>query len=203
MDSFLRLTHVAALWVVWCVIHSALNSDGVIRRTGILTSSVSRFYRIFYNLFAIVSLAVVSSLIPHNDEVVLLRWRGPLSAIPVLAWAIALFIWYLSFRLLGSRAFLGLDAFDKKRVSDKIQPLVTHSIFGVIRHPQFLGGLMLLWARDLKDTDLVTNVVLSVYLIAGSKIEERRLLRQFGNRYRDYMSRVPAFIPRVRHRPTA
>jgi protein-S-isoprenylcysteine O-methyltransferase Ste14 len=179
-----------------------LNSEGVIKRTGILRSPVAGYYRVFYNLFAVVSLAAVCSLIPREHEVTLVKWSRPFVAIPVLVWATALSMWYLSFRLLSFRSFLGLDAFRKQPVSGEDHDLVTHGIFGVVRHPQFLGGLMMLWFRDLKDTDLVTNVVLSAYLIVGSKIEEHRLLKKYGDRYRDYMTRVPAFIPRLRRGST-
>jgi protein-S-isoprenylcysteine O-methyltransferase Ste14 len=77
--------------------------------------------------------------------------------------------------------------------SDK---LITRGIYGEIRNPQFLAGLLLLWARDLTCTGLVINIVLSLYLISGAFIEERRFLHKFGKDYVRYRSHVPRFIPR-------
>lgn len=195
MDPFLRLSTVAALWVAWCAIHSLLNSDGPIGRTALLKGSFGRFYRIFYNLVAVASLALVCNLIPHSHEVRILQWSGWLVVVQAVVWAVAFYIGYLSFKLFNVWTFLGLDVFRKPHKVHTGNELVTWGIHGVIRHPQFLGGLMLLWTRNLTDTDLVTNAVLSLYLIAGAKVEERRMLRKFGNQYREYMSRVPAFIP--------
>ncbi len=105
----------------------------------------ARFYRIFYNVFAVASLGVVLYLIPHEDEVVLVRWRGPLVIIQASIWALALFIRYVALRLLGARTFFGSDAFDTKHTAHTDEQLVTWGIYGVIRHPGFLAGLMLLW----------------------------------------------------------
>jgi hypothetical protein len=36
----------------------------------------------------------------------------------------------------------------------------------------------------------------TAYLILGAKLEERKLIVKFGDRYRRYRQQVPAFIPR-------
>jgi methanethiol S-methyltransferase len=195
MDPFLRLSTITALWVAWCAIHSILSRDGPLGSTELLKGPVGRFHRLFYNLFAVASLAVVCALIPHKNEVEIVKWSGPLVAIQALVWAAAFFILYLSSRLLDGWGFLGFDAFRTPHMVDVDHPLVTRGIYGVVRHPQFLAVFMVLWTRDLTDTDVVTNVVLSLYVVAGTKIEERRMLRKYGNQYREYMTRVPGFLP--------
>jgi protein-S-isoprenylcysteine O-methyltransferase Ste14 len=42
---------------------------------------------------------------------------------------------------------------------------------------------------------LVTNAVLSAYLIIGTLLEEKRLVAEFGEEYRDYQEQVPMFLP--------
>jgi len=64
-----------------------------------------------------------------------------------------------------------------------------------LRHPWYLAGLLLLWGRDLAARDLVTATLLSGYLYLGSVLEERRLLAEFGDRYRRYQRAVPASSP--------
>jgi protein-S-isoprenylcysteine O-methyltransferase Ste14 len=55
---------------------------------------------------------------------------------------------------------------------------------------------MLLWARDLTDTGLIINLVLSCYLIIGARIEEARLRVKWAVQYSQYCKAVPRFIPR-------
>ena len=42
---------------------------------------------------------------------------------------------------------------------------------------------------------LALNLVLTLYVLAGSRLEDCRLVRQFGADYQDYQRRVPALIP--------
>jgi hypothetical protein len=66
---------------------------------------------------------------------------------------------------------------------------------GVIRHPWYAAVFILLWAGDLKPSEIVINVILSGYLIIGTLLEERKLVLEFGDRYRQYQDKVSMFIP--------
>ena len=84
----------------------------------------------------------------------------------------------------------------------RTEKIVTTGVYSLVRHPQYFGGL---WAHvgvsfllSACYSLLVTPlVVILVYLV--SKKEEDELIREFGNEYKDYMKKVPMFIPRIRH----
>jgi methanethiol S-methyltransferase len=46
-------------------------------------------------------------------------------------------------------------------------------------------------------------LVLVVMYVRLARIEEHEALREFGDEYRAYMRRVPAFLPRLATRPSA
>jgi len=105
-------------------------------------------------------------------------------------------MFYLTFRFFNIWDFLGLTSLGIGRKSgDSSKKLITWGIYGVVRHPQFAAGLMTLWARNLTDTGLVINIILSLYLIAGARVEETRLLTLYGDQYAQYMKKVPRFVP--------
>lgn len=192
----LRLCGTAALWTAWCVVHSLLNADGIIKSTGILNSWFKPYYRLTYSAFAVASLAVVCWLTPDGRGIDLWKWTGILAPVRIAIMAVALIMGYLSFRSIGLLDFLGLTALGiGRRAAVSSHELVTNGIYGIIRHPQSLAGMMLLWARDLNDTALMINVVLSAYLLIGARIEEKRMLERFGDDYARYKAKVPAFIP--------
>jgi protein-S-isoprenylcysteine O-methyltransferase Ste14 len=68
-----------------------------------------------------------------------------------------------------------------------------------IRHPQYLGlgatglGLAILWPRFL--TIVLWTVMVGLYYLL-SRDEERRMVNQFGDQYREYMVRTGMFLPR-------
>ncbi len=78
--------------------------------------------------------------------------------------------------------------------------LVTDGIYATIRHPQYAGlflailGSLIWWPSII--TILMAPILLwSYYRLA--KREERELEVQFGEAYRRYRERVPAFVPRL------
>jgi protein-S-isoprenylcysteine O-methyltransferase Ste14 len=72
-------------------------------------------------------------------------------------------------------------------------------VYRWIRHPQYLAlavtglGLAILWPRFL--TIVLWVVMVGLYWVLA-KDEERRMIRQFGGQYRDYMLRTRMFLPR-------
>ena len=67
-----------------------------------------------------------------------------------------------------------------------------------IRHPQYLSlavcglGLAVLWLRFL--TIVLWTVMVGLYYLLA-KDEERRMVSQFGDRYREYLARTGMFVP--------
>ena len=196
-DTILRLSLVALIWVGWCVQHSLLNSEGLMGRTGIMKSSTGPYYRLMYNVAAVVTLIAASKLTPRANELTIIEWQGWWKLVPVVVWIGGFFIFWLTARLLDGWAFLGLRALGvgSKKRRDSEGDLVTWGIYGVVRHPQFAAGIVMLWVRDLHDTDIVISAVLCTYLLIGARIEDARLVRKFGENYLKYREEVPAFIP--------
>jgi len=43
--------------------------------------------------------------------------------------------------------------------------------------------------------DIVVNIILTVYVIIGSILEEKKLILEFGDAYKKYQDDVPMLIP--------
>ena len=83
----------------------------------------------------------------------------------------------------------------------RTETIVTTGVYSVVRHPQYLGGLLahtgisfLLSAwYSLFFTPLMVALI---YLI--SRKEEIEMTREFGEEYEDYKKKVPMLTPRLR-----
>lgn len=63
------------------------------------------------------------------------------------------------------------------------------------RHPMMLGVLMVLWASpDMSITRLLLAVLLTLYVFTGIRFEERSLIAEFGEHYRDYQKQIGLFF---------
>jgi protein-S-isoprenylcysteine O-methyltransferase Ste14 len=137
-------------------------------------------------------------------------WIAPQEGLPVIGYTVSvlgsevsLLYLLLSLVFLVPAFWLGLGGVRQLslRVSETHRPVgvVSGGVYGLVRHPQYLGGVMghlgvslLLSSRD---SLLVTPIVVCVvYLICWK--EEKELVREFGDQYREYQGKVPMLVPR-------
>lgn len=65
-----------------------------------------------------------------------------------------------------------------------------------VRHPLYIAWAIAFWATPTMTLGhLLFAALLSVYMVAASRVEERDLIAHFGRLYEDYRRRVPAFLP--------
>ena len=77
------------------------------------------------------------------------------------------------------------------------------SVFGIVRHPIYLGELLLYPGLLMMSISLAAAVVWLigiVFLHYLSRYEEKLLLAHFGEEYKQYMREVPMWIPRLRRK---
>ena len=66
-----------------------------------------------------------------------------------------------------------------------------------VRHPMYSLALVMIWTCPDDSLDrCLFNVVWTVWIVLGARLEERDLRREFGDAYRDYQQAVPMLIPR-------
>jgi protein-S-isoprenylcysteine O-methyltransferase Ste14 len=77
--------------------------------------------------------------------------------------------------------------------------VIRKGVFSVVRHPIYLGEILVYLGLLILSLSLVAAVVWAVaivFLHAISRYEERLLLARFGEAYEAYMREVPMWIPR-------
>jgi protein-S-isoprenylcysteine O-methyltransferase Ste14 len=105
---------------------------------------------------------------------------------------------YWCFWALGS-----FDAFGLSPIMNNLRgkdpepiPFVFRGPYRWVRHPLYFFSLLLIWScPDLSLDRLLYNILWSTWIIVGSVLEERDLVADFGEPYRDYQRKVPMLIP--------
>ena len=81
------------------------------------------------------------------------------------------------------------------------EPLKTDGLYSLVRHPLYLFGLLILWpVTEMSTGYLGLCIGITIYVIVGSWLEERRMLASYGMPYREYCTRVPWLFPCPRPR---
>lgn len=69
-------------------------------------------------------------------------------------------------------------------------------IYRVVRHPIQTGIVIGMWAAPtMSASRLMFATMMTSYILVGLYFEERDLIRQFGDRYREYRRKVPRLLP--------
>jgi protein-S-isoprenylcysteine O-methyltransferase Ste14 len=101
-------------------------------------------------------------------------------------------------RALGNFDTFGLVPIKVHLRSKQLRPpnFVLRGPYLWIRHPLYFFMLVLIWsAPDVSLDRLLFNVLWTLWIVVGSYLEERDLVAEFGERYRDYQKTVPMLFP--------
>jgi protein-S-isoprenylcysteine O-methyltransferase Ste14 len=119
---------------------------------------------------------------------------GVLDGIFWLGWAVLVASTFLinHFELFGlSQVFARL--FGKQLSDPKFR---TPLLYRYVRHPIYLGVLLAVWATpSMTVGHLLFAGMITGYILIGIRLEERDLVKQFGDQYRRYRERASMLIP--------
>ena len=196
--DIMKYVILALLISIWCLLHSALISVPVTEYLHRRLGRTFRFYRIFFN---VISLLTLIPVIVYADSVgtePIFRWEGYLRILQVLVLGTAGLLFFLGARRYDAGRFLGFKQMREENSSKGLTEagvLDTSGVLGILRHPWYLASILLVWSRSLDVSAILVNVLLTCYLITGAFLEEKKLVREFGEDYRAYQKRVSMFLP--------
>jgi protein-S-isoprenylcysteine O-methyltransferase Ste14 len=185
-------------WVIWCTLHSALISITVTNYAKKNLGREFRFYRLFYNVFFLCTLVPLLFYSTSLEQGPLFRWHGPLLNIQYFLIASSAFLFIAGGWNYSILKFLGIQQIKTGRENQSLSDHGTFVVSGIhrmIRHPWYLGGMMIVWARNVSLLAILINIVITGYFIIGTYLEERKLIREFGEQYREYQANVSKFFP--------
>ncbi len=129
-------------------------------------------------------LLIVGRFVERGDSV-------ELRLIGIVSLALSTFLIVPPFLLLSRHGGVapGAPYYDTSR-------LVERGPYAVVRHPQYLGYILLVVGFALLSQHALTSVLAMVSvgsLYVHTRLEERHCMRRLGDTYRTYMQRVPRF----------
>lgn len=186
----------AVLLALFAIQHSIMARPGFKKRwTAVVPSVVERST---YVLFAsLILILLYWQWQPMPEEV----WNVAGTTLGTVLWVLFWAGWGLvllatfmlnHFELFGlQQVYLNLVQREPQAVAFK-----TPGLYRYVRHPIMLGFIIAFWCTPtMSQGHLLFAVMTTGYIMVGVTLEERDLIAQFGEDYRDYKRRVRALIP--------
>ncbi len=106
----------------------------------------------------------------------------------------------LSFIFIGGGFWLISAAWPVLYKAQREGVLATSGLYAKVRHPQYDGFVLIMFGFLLQWPTILTVLMFPVLVVMYWRLavaEERDTLADFGDAYRAYMRKTPAFIPRL------
>jgi protein-S-isoprenylcysteine O-methyltransferase Ste14 len=193
----LKYLFLALAWTAYCTLHSAMISQTATRFLKRRLGDSFRFYRLFFNSVAVLTLIPVLWYSHSLGKEAIFRWEGEWLIPRYLLMACGILLVIAGGRHYSLRQFVGISQLRGASSGGLATGgrIDSSGVLGLVRHPWYTAVVLLLWARDLDLATLVGNGVLTVYIVVGTLLEERKLVHEFGDAYRSYQRRVSMFVP--------
>jgi len=181
---------------LWGIVHSVLASMGFKNfLRGALRHGFMKFYRLLYNLFAVISIIPVLYLMVTLPNSSLYQVPAPWKYLMLAGQGISALFLFVTILQTNVLSFVGLRQLVEE---EKTGNLVTTGFYGSVRHPLYTFSLLILWlSPSITMNSFIVYVALTLYVLIGIVFEERKLLQEFGNEYAEYKSTTPMLLPRL------
>ena len=182
---------LAGGWILYLTLHSVLASEGVKQAAQSILGRHYHFYRLGYSIVATIGLV---ALLIVNGSISASYYFEP-SGLPryasLILTTVGVMIMQRAFKNYRLKAFLGFEQEESQ--------LRTRGVLAWVRHPIYSGLILITLGFFLFIPNLPTLITcgaILLYLPIGIYLEEKKLIREYGDAYRKYKEEVPALIPR-------
>jgi protein-S-isoprenylcysteine O-methyltransferase Ste14 len=190
----MSILYIFLFLLLWGLIHSLIASLAFKSfLTKLLGKPLMRGYRLFYNIFSVISFLPILYLVAILPDVRLYSIPAPWSYLMLLGQGVSAVFMIVGVLQTDTFYFVGLRQLFEQ---EKPAKFVTNGLYRLVRHPLYTAGLLFLWLSPQVTVNSFTMVVAAtIYILIGAYFEERKLLREFGEIYAEYKSRTPMLIP--------
>jgi protein-S-isoprenylcysteine O-methyltransferase Ste14 len=181
--------------LLWGLVHSLLASLAFKSfLANLLGKSLMRGYRLFYNIFSLVTFLPILYLVATLPDAPLYSVPAPISYVMFLGQGLGAVLLIVGVLQTDTLSFVGLRQLVQK---ESPAALVTNGLYRLVRHPLYTAGLLFLWLSPQVTVNSFTLYVgATIYILIGAYFEERKLSREFGAAYVEYKAKTPMLIPR-------
>lgn len=132
------------------------------------------------------------------EPVIIFQFSGGWLILQILLVGIAVWFFWGGAREYDLAQFSGFQQL-KSKSELLLEPVhfSSNGILQITRHPWYIGGMILIWSYEsqLSLSGIISDTIISLYLIIGAILEEKKLVKKFGSQYINYQNSVSMLVP--------
>jgi protein-S-isoprenylcysteine O-methyltransferase Ste14 len=178
-------------WIAYLTLHSLLASDRVKNAAQQGLGRNYRYYRLGYSVLATLGLVALLVINGGISSDYYFEPSGLPRYISLVLTTVGVMVMQRAFKNYRLKSFLGFEPEESR--------LRTGGALAWVRHPIYSGLILITVGFFLFIPNLPTLISccsILLYLPIGIYLEERKLIRAFGDDYLKYRKEVPALVPR-------
>jgi protein-S-isoprenylcysteine O-methyltransferase Ste14 len=157
-------------------------------------------YRVFYNMVSGITLITILAWGAAQPGEVIWQLDGLARLVFFAIQGIGMIGLLVSLLQIDTLRFLGirqaLAYFTGEPLPLPPEQMSLGGVYALVRHPLYFFSLLVLWCLPtMHAATLGFNIGSTLYFVFGSLLEERKLVKQFGEPYVVYQQRVSWMIP--------
>ena len=187
---------LAVCWIIFGVLHSMLATDSFKDFVQTIMQRNFKFYRLCYSIIATITVTYILFLNFSIESVLLWQPTLPEKIASVIAGTSGLGFMFICIR----KYFFdlsGVNVFSKKILENNLK---INGLNKYVRHPLYSATLLFAWSFFFWQpllSNFISSICILLYTLIGIYFEEQKLIKTFGNEYKEYAAKVPMIIPRL------
>lgn len=187
---------IITLFLAYFAIHSLTASLWLKQQVAHHLPGLVPYYRLLFNALAVMLALPLVWVVWHFPGEPLWQWQGMFFFVANGLALLAAIAFVYSLKMYDMAEFFGMRQLREHISTVKdLEQFKISTFHRFVRHPWYAMLLVILWTRDMSTTQLLTYSLITLYLVIGSRFEERKLIAYHGEAYRRYRQRVPGLIP--------
>ena len=183
-------------WSIFYTLHSVLAASKLKKILKRKWPNAYKWYRLAYTFISLVLLIGILFQALFIPKTILIPKSELTNYLSYLFAGFGTIISMKSIKGYSLKSFLGFDP-----ISEEDETLTTTGLYAKVRHPLYLGVILIFLGYFLFSGTLssaIHLICLLIYLPFGIYFEEKNLITQYGEAYQKYQSDVPPIIPRMK-----
>lgn len=202
MNYVIDVTVIILLFALYGFVHSVIASEKVKVFFKKTFGKLIAFYRLGYNVFALIGLYLIWDLAPH-PSLQIYKLPPPYDYLVLIPQLISLVGVMWCFKYICFKEFIGLNQIDRylrneysENDLDENYTLRIEGPYKYSRHPiYFFSIIFLMFRAEMSLFYLTMFISITAYFYIGSYYEEKKMVRLFGDEYRNYQQKIPRIFP--------